>query len=206
MLKYLIALFVAVTLIAPLSSIGQEPISHESVFDPSEASPDEGWIFEPAPEDRSMHKYERLPGQFKKNQLGLVDPTPDVVSLQYLPKDAFGFVDWARAVRDEIIAPKGTLDGSAEGNEGDFKTDNIIIKSKQPFMADVVFPHGTHAYWLKCSVCHPGIFAQKAGETQMSMAGIWRGKYCGQCHDKVAFPIRNCFKCHSAPRAQSVHK
>ncbi|MBI5235080.1 MAG: hypothetical protein HY886_02395, partial [Deltaproteobacteria bacterium] len=29
-----------------------------------------------------------------------------------------------------------------------------------------------------------------------------RGQYCGRCHDKVAFPLRNCFKCHSAPRSK----
>lgn len=158
---------------------------------------------EPAPSDRARHQYRREPGQFKRNKYGLIDPSPDVVSLKFLPTDAYGFVDWMKAIKDGVIAPKDTLGpGSNRVKEEDkvsFDKD-ILIRAKQDFMPDVIFPHSAHNAWLKCSICHPKIFRMKAGGNPISMVGIWKGQFCGRCHDKVAFPTRNCFKCHSAPR------
>ncbi|MEK6531753.1 MAG: c(7)-type cytochrome triheme domain-containing protein [Deltaproteobacteria bacterium] len=158
---------------------------------------------EPAPVDRPGHRYLREPGQFKRTLFGFIDPTPDVTSLQFLPKDSYGFVDWVKAISEGLISPKGSLDKDAMVEEAlpPGASDNVLIKSKFEFMPDVMFPHSRHTVWLKCGVCHPKIFASKAGETpELSMTGIWKGRFCGRCHDKVAFPIRNCFKCHSVPR------
>ncbi len=152
----------------------------------------------PAPADRTKFKYKRTPGGLKLNKYGLIDPSPDVISLKHLPKDKYGFVDWAKAIRDGIIAPKGALPGGRE-KEPEFNGD-IIIKSKMDFMPDVLFPHSVHNQWLNCNPCHPKMFEKKAGATPISMIAIWKGRYCGRCHDKVAFPIRNCFKCHSVKR------
>ena len=51
---------------------------------------------------------------------------------------------------------------------------------------------------LKCSECHPKIFKMKAHSTEMKMADIYAGKYCGECHNgKKAFKTTgNCAKCH----------
>ncbi len=152
----------------------------------------------PAPADRTRFKYTRMPGELKRNKFGLLDPSPDVISLEYLPRDKYGFVDWAKAINEGIIAPKGALPGGEE-KEPEFNGD-VIIKSKMDFMPDVLFPHDVHNEWLNCSPCHPKMFEKKAGATPISMTAIWKGRYCGRCHDKVAFPIRNCFKCHSVPR------
>ncbi|GMR05060.1 MAG: hypothetical protein BMS9Abin23_0990 [Thermodesulfobacteriota bacterium] len=154
---------------------------------------------EPAPQDRPNVDYERLEVKHKRDKWGMIVPGPDAISLKFLPKDRYGFVDWTKAVREGSIAPKDTLMGVAEEKGASFDAD-IIIKSKLDFMPDVLFPHSVHNDWLKCSVCHPKIFLARAGATPISMIGIWKGKFCGRCHDKVAFPIRNCFKCHSVQK------
>lgn len=157
---------------------------------------------DPAPADWPSFEYKREPGEFKRNKFGIIDPSPDVVSLQHLPKDQYGFVDWAQALKDGIISPRDTLNGTAkikEDDKAEFDQD-ILIRSKIEFMPDVIFPHAPHNVWLKCTTCHPKIFRKKAGGNPITMSGIWKGQFCGKCHDKIAFPIRNCFKCHSVPR------
>ena len=132
----------------------------------------------------------------KYDAFGLIDPSSDVIPLQYLPKDNYGFVDWSKAISDGIISP---LDFAAQEHTVLFSKD-IIIKSKMDFMPDVLFPHDVHNFWLSCSNCHSALFKMKAGTTPISMTGIWKGEFCGRCHDKVAFPLRNCFRCHSVQK------
>lgn len=151
------------------------------------------------PEDKTRYECRRNIGlRYDKN--GIVDPTPDVVSLGSLPKDKYGFIDWSKAIRDRNIAPRDYAD-KKDGEEQTVEfSGNVLIKAKMDFMPDVIFPHSAHNMWLECEPCHTKIFAMKAGETPISMKAIWQGEYCGRCHDKVAFPLRNCFRCHSAPR------
>ncbi|HHL38874.1 MAG TPA: hypothetical protein ENJ37_00015 [Deltaproteobacteria bacterium] len=142
------------------------------------------------------------PGGLKYNKYGLIDTTPEVIPLQHLPKDRYGFVDWTKAVVEGLIAPRDALPGAPpppRPSADELFSDDILIKSTQPFMADVIFPHRVHNYWLKCDNCHPKIFAKRAGGSGMSMARITKGEFCGRCHGKVAFPLRSCFKCHSVP-------
>ncbi len=153
----------------------------------------------PPPDERLKYKFKRKPGGLKYNKYGLIDPSPDVISLKYFPKDKYGFVDWAQAVKDGLISPRSSITILEEEQTVGFDKD-ILIKSKMDFMPDVIFPHDAHNYWLNCSTCHTKIFEMKAGATPISMIAIWKGEYCGRCHDKVAFPLRNCFKCHSVPR------
>jgi c(7)-type cytochrome triheme protein len=160
----------------------------------------EEWIMDPAPVDRPKHDYRRGPGELKLNKYGMIDTTPDVISLEYLPKDRYGFVDWVKAIDDGVIAPRDSLRArKPKGKKARFDK-NILIKSKMDFMPDVIFPHKEHNEWLKCSNCHPRIFKMKAGGNPITMVGIWQGEFCGRCHDRVAFPTRNCFKCHSVKK------
>lgn len=79
----------------------------------------------------------------------------------------------------------------------------IMFQVKAYFMADVIFPHSVHTYWLGCKNCHPKIFNPKLGANPMSMKAIWEGRYCGKCHGSVAFPLgpdENCRRCHSLPK------
>jgi c(7)-type cytochrome triheme protein len=181
-LKYLIAVFVFLFL--PSFATGQDN------------------NMDPAPEDWPRYKYEKKPGELKKNKYGMIDPSPDVVSLTYFPVDSYGFVDWAKAINEGLVKPREILSEKVnrprpedlEKFDGD-----ILIRSKMKFMPDVIFPHAPHNVWLKCSNCHDKIFRKKAGGNGITMDGIWKGKWCGRCHDRVAFPTRNCFKCHSVP-------
>ncbi|MCH8325335.1 MAG: hypothetical protein IIB83_02020 [Bacteroidetes bacterium] len=124
-------------------------------------------------------------------------PARKIVPITLLPRDKYGLVDWAAAARQGILNPKPSL-------EDTFKDEklldlDIIIKSKRRFMPNVLFPHDTHTYWLSCKNCHPKIFVpKKGGNPEMTMWKITRGQYCGRCHDRVAFPIRECYRCHMA--------
>lgn len=66
-------------------------------------------------------------------------------------------------------------------------------------MGKVVFKGDDHAgKGLKCTECHSKTFKMKKGSTQMKMADLNAGKYCGECHNgKKAFATAgNCAKCH----------
>lgn len=141
----------------------------------------------------------RRTGGLKYDKYGLIDPTPDAPPLHFFPKDDYGFIDWAKALKDGAIIPRDYIFKGEEVNTVDF-SEPILIRSKMDFMPDVLFPHSAHNRWLDCKNCHPGIFKMKAGANQISMIAIWKGEYCGRCHDKVAFPFRNCFRCHSVPK------
>ena len=81
--------------------------------------------------------------------------------------------------------------------------DLNIVREVKGSMPDVVYPHKQHTEWLDCSNCHPAIFKPQKGANQMSMAGILLGEGCGVCHGKVAFPVAECRRCHSAKKAAS---
>jgi c(7)-type cytochrome triheme protein len=77
---------------------------------------------------------------------------------------------------------------------------DVPIESKATWMPDVLFSHKKHALWNGCEVCHPEIFpSTKRGTIKYSMFQIWDGQYCGVCHGKVAFPLRDCQRCHTKP-------
>ena len=115
-------------------------------------------------------------------------------ALQGFPLDENGKVDWARALRDGVISPREVL----QGDKTYLPLDLDIVMRNTKGMPYVRFPHKTHTEWLACSNCHPAIFAQKAGTSRIRMEDIFRGEFCGKCHDRVAFIThRACFRCHS---------
>jgi len=117
-----------------------------------------------------------------------------------LPPDFFGNkVDWVKAIEKGAIKPAASPDGKDEMTG--FDMDVIIPTTKfKPSPPDVKFPHKAHTELLDCSSCHDSIFNQQAGgNPEMNMMKIISGQYCGVCHLKVAFPIDDCFRCHSQP-------
>ncbi len=120
--------------------------------------------------------------------------------LKDLPKGEFGNkVDWVKAMNEKKIAPKASLDGSEDMFVFD-KDIELPVTKFFPHPPDVLYPHKAHTEWLHCGSCHPKVFNMKAGgNPDMSMLQIIDGKYCGTCHGKVAFPLENCFACHSQP-------
>ncbi len=126
-------------------------------------------------------------------------PHPMALELAKLPKDKYGLIDWAAIVKEGKIKPWHSLDPNAPPDMT-FPLE-VVIKTKSASMEDVVFPHFIHTFWLNCTNCHPAIFNMKAGgNPDMTMAKIAAGQYCGRCHDKVAFPLTDCQRCHVRPK------
>lgn len=120
------------------------------------------------------------------------------VAFDYLPKTKLGYVDWVAAITQGVIKPRDSLDPNAVTMQAlDF---NIFFKVDVRGVPDVVFPHFPHTTWLDCRNCHPSIFLMKAGSNPVTMAKILKGEFCGRCHGVVAFPISDCFRCHSRPQ------
>jgi len=122
-------------------------------------------------------------------------------ALQGFPLDQNGKVDWARSLREGVIQPREVL----RGDKTYLPLDLDVIMRNTKAMPWVKFPHKTHTEWLACSNCHPAIFAEKAGTAKIRMENIFRGEFCGKCHDRVAFIThRACFRCHSVPQPGGV--
>lgn len=135
----------------------------------------------------------------------LLDPdNPDYGRLQnigeatrHMPYDANRFPDWMKALNQGLIKPRSSLSGKETMEVLDL--DIIMRNTKE--MPYVRFPHKSHTLWLACSNCHPTPFKPQTGSTSIRMADIFRGQYCGMCHDRVAFiTFFSCQRCHSVPQ------
>lgn len=116
-----------------------------------------------------------------------------------LPKSNSGNrIDWVKALQGGAIQPRVDVN---DPNKTKQVMDLDIIREVKGSMPDVVYPHKQHTEWLDCAQCHPKIFVPKKGANAISMAAILMGQYCGACHGKVAFPVSECTKCHSKPKA-----
>ena len=152
-----------------------------------------------------------MPNQSKRNpppaEDGIHDPVNDGTLMLQPPKEAFSvlpksssgnYIDWVKALNAGKIAPRyDRLDPKAEP----IVMDLDIVREVKGSMPDVVYPHKQHTEWLDCSNCHPAIFIPQKGANKISMAAILMGEKCGVCHGKVAFPVSQCIRCHSKPKA-----
>lgn len=134
---------------------------------------------------------------------GIHDPENAAISalqepaeaLSAFPLDRRGGVDWVKAINLGIIEPRADLRGESQMAVLDM---DIMFKDTGQ-MPWVKFPHLAHTQWLACSNCHPDIFIQQKGANDISMDGVLAGEFCGRCHDKVAFALWTCERCHSVP-------
>ena len=129
---------------------------------------------------------------------------PQALNASGLPKDRYGLIDWARIVRENLIKPRPSLDPKAD-EMPPLKMD-VLIEAKGDYVDNVIYPHEMHTYWLKCEVCHPKIFIPARGQNNMTMVGIVEGKWCGRCHNKIAFPLTDCTRCHTSPKKRARRK
>lgn len=114
-----------------------------------------------------------------------------------LPLDKRGAVDWMTALRSGAITPRADLSGTRRNEVLDL---DVILKNTKE-MPFVKFPHNSHTEWLACSNCHDSLFVPKAGANEITMEKIFRGQFCGVCHDRVAFITHySCERCHSVPQ------
>ena len=65
----------------------------------------------PAKEGKQSVFTDKRTWGLKYNKHGIIDPTPDVRTLRFLPRDSYNFVDWAKALSDGIIAPLDSIKG-----------------------------------------------------------------------------------------------
>lgn len=104
-------------------------------------------------------------------------------------------VDWVRALQEKLITPKPGIEPDAADAVA-LDLDVELVPKGQPEQT-VIFPHHAHTQWLGCANCHPAIFQMERGADPIDMAAIFEGKYCGECHGKVAFAVvTGCPRCH----------
>jgi c(7)-type cytochrome triheme protein len=120
-------------------------------------------------------------------------------SLSKFPQDRRGAVNWVTTLERGLIQPRETLTGA----EGMLIMDMDIMFTNTGSMPWVRFPHIAHTRWLDCSNCHPKIFKPQRGANKIGMDAILAGEFCGRCHDKVAFSLWICERCHSVPHEKS---
>ena len=84
----------------------------------------------------------------------------------------------------------------ARGEYGDVVLNR---NSEAAGMRPVIFPHWFHRIRFRCKVCHNELgFEMRAGANKVTMGDIYRGKFCGMCHDnQIAWGLENCGLCHS---------
>ncbi len=114
--------------------------------------------------------------------------------------DESGWIDWEKAETLGYIKPMDYIEGVSIKRPSLKPQKDFAIESRGTWMSDVIFSHKKHAVWNGCEVCHPDIFPSvRKGETKFTMLDIYDGEYCGVCHNKVAFPLIDCQRCHTGP-------
>lgn len=132
------------------------------------------------------------------------DPTREDAFFQFkekMPRETFGNgINWEKAENVGSLKLIDQLSGVSLKKSSMKVQDDFAIKTKVEGMPDIIFSHTKHTVWNGCELCHPDIFVGiKKGATKYSMVEIFEGKYCGVCHDKVAFPLTDCKRCHAKP-------
>ena len=118
-----------------------------------------------------------------------------------LPKEAFGNkINWEEAEAKGLIKLTDFLEGVSIKRPPLKQQKDFSVEVKASWIGEVVFSHKKHSLWNGCEVCHPEIFPNvQKGSTKYSMFQIINGQYCGVCHDRVAFPLQDCQRCHVKP-------
>lgn len=120
---------------------------------------------------------------------------------QNFPRERFGNgVDWEKAESLGAIKLIDYIEGVSIKRQSLAVQKDFALSSKVGGMPEIIFSHKKHTVWNGCEVCHPEIFVGvKKGTTKYSMVEIFEGKYCGVCHNTVAFPLLDCQRCHTKP-------
>ncbi|MBU0485896.1 MAG: hypothetical protein KKB30_15440 [Proteobacteria bacterium] len=115
-----------------------------------------------------------------------------------MPQERFGNgIDWLKAEEKDYVKIIDFLEGFSIKRSGIKEPEEFDISASEKNMPDIIFSHKKHAKWNGCELCHPEIFGVKKGSQPYTMEEIFNGKYCGLCHDSVAFPNLDCQRCHT---------
>lgn len=114
-----------------------------------------------------------------------------------LPVTRSGGVDWQRAEGRRLIQPMDHISGvSVRPDQLRFDRD-LSVQANGTWLGNIVFSHKLHTAMNGCEACHPELFpSTRQGAARYDMAKIGASEYCGVCHNKVAFPIAECQRCH----------
>lgn len=121
--------------------------------------------------------------------------------MEKMPKETLGNgINWEKAEQAGLLKLVDNVDGVSFRKSNMKVQADFALKAKVDGMPEIIFSHAKHTVWNGCEVCHPDIFVGiKKGATKYSMIELFDGKYCGVCHDKVAFPQTACKRCHAKP-------
>lgn len=118
---------------------------------------------------------------------------PDSV-LAMLPRDHIGHADWVAALKQGLLRPRPAIGARAEDGPAPFGFDFFYAGKDSSF--DASFPHSAHTAIIACNQCHGRIFRYR--NMRFTMDDILAGRYCGECHGKVSFPVvSGCERCHA---------
>ena len=119
---------------------------------------------------------------------------------QGMPKDRTGVIDWEQFEGLAFEKPADYVEGLSLRPDR-LKTNKAFqIPAIGTWLGDVAFSHPKHARWSGCEGCHPEVFPSTSrGAIHYRMTDIVAGRYCGACHNKVAFPVAACLRCHRTP-------
>jgi c(7)-type cytochrome triheme protein len=122
-----------------------------------------------------------------------------------MPLDAAGDVDWAAAARRSLITPVDHVDGITEKRATMRIDRDVEIRPMSTWMNGVIFSHRKHVAWIGCELCHPEIFpVTRRGQVKYDMEAMRAGRFCGACHQNVAFPLSTCQRCHVGEDGRAV--
>lgn len=118
-----------------------------------------------------------------------------------MPKERFGNgIDWQAAEERGLIDPQVFIAGISLRESVETIREDFTLEAGVAGIPTIIFSHKKHTAWNGCSTCHPQLFlGVRKGATKYSMIELFQGKYCGVCHDKVAFPQKDCQRCHTDP-------
>lgn len=118
-----------------------------------------------------------------------------------LPRERFGNgIDWEKAEIEGKIRLQDMLEGVSVKRKPLGVREDFDLAANLEGMPEILFSHKKHTAWAGCELCHPDLFiGVKRGTTRYSMVDLFAGRYCGACHDKVAFPQSDCQRCHTQP-------
>ena len=116
-----------------------------------------------------------------------------------MPRDRGDFIDWEAAEQRRLIKPLDFVEGASLPRAAMKIDRDVPVSVIGTWLGNVTFSHKKHAVWNGCELCHPEIFpVTQRGSVKFDMGKINTGQFCGVCHNKVAFPIALCQRCHSA--------
>lgn len=116
-----------------------------------------------------------------------------------MPKERGGNgINWEKAEDSGTIKLIDYIEGISTKRPSMANQKDFSIGVKAEGVPEIIFSHKKHTVWNGCELCHPDLFAGvKKGTEKYSMVDLFAGKYCGACHDTVAFPQSDCRRCHN---------